>query len=372
MVSRKYAPFFSLFAVLLLFGLIYLLIVAMTPVSPVSKIESARSAISEARKVNAQKYAMNLLNDSEILYDQTLERWKDENQKFILWRNYSVIDSLALAVIEKAACARLRALSNSRNLEISCQAKIEELELVCKKYETLITTLPFKGSIRNSYTSGKLHLQEAKLDYNQGNYTASLEKTVAATQSIHKSVDELHAQLDVYFHSYPQWKTWYDETIQASVSQKSYAIIIDKMAHQCYVFKNGKLKNIFQTDLGKNWIGTKQFSGDGATPEGKYLVEKKLDLNHTKYHKALLINYPGEADIKRFKLNISSGKLPNNSRIGGLIEIHGEGGKGVDWTDGCIALNNRDMDVVFRIAHTNTTVTIIGSIKPLSTILSPR
>jgi lipoprotein-anchoring transpeptidase ErfK/SrfK len=51
--------------------------------------------------------------------------------------------------------------------------------------------------------------------------------------------------------------------------------------------------------------------------------------------------------------------------VGGLIEIHGHGGQGFNWTNGCVALSDRDMDVVYRNASVNTPVIIIGSRIPM-------
>jgi lipoprotein-anchoring transpeptidase ErfK/SrfK len=52
--------------------------------------------------------------------------------------------------------------------------------------------------------------------------------------------------------------------------------------------------------------------------------------------------------------------------IGNLIEIHGDGGKGIDWTDGCIALKNTDMDILYKLVPNGTTVTIVGTAQPLN------
>ena len=60
--------------------------------------------------------------------------------------------------------------------------------------------------------------------------------------------------------------------------------------------------------------------------------------------------------------------MPASATIGSMIEIHGNGGKGVDWTDGCIALTDSDMDKVFGIAKVGTTVTIVGSMVDLKNI----
>jgi len=52
-----------------------------------------------------------------------------------------------------------------------------------------------------------------------------------------------------------------------------------------------------------------------------------------------------------------------------LIEIHGNGGKGIDWTEGCIALTDREMDVIFKITKIGTPVTIIGSMVELKDVM---
>ncbi|MCB9069627.1 MAG: hypothetical protein H6629_17725 [Calditrichae bacterium] len=64
----------------------------------------------------------------------------------------------------------------------------------------------------------------------------------------------------------------------------------------------------------------------------------------------MLINYPNELDRRRFNAAKSTGDLSQKAQIGGLIEVHGDGGKGFHWTDGCIALTNTDMDQVFQKA----------------------
>ena len=64
---------------------------------------------------------------------------------------------------------------------------------------------------------------------------------------------------------------------------------------------------------------------------------------------------------KNSKQRLSKGSLPSSAKIGGLIEIHGNGGKGIDWTEGCIALTDTEMDIVFKTVKVGTPVTIVGS-----------
>ena len=119
--------------------------------------------------------------------------------------------------------------------------------------------------------------------------------------------------------------------------------------------------------MGPNWIGTKKYRGDKATPEGKYHVTKKKSRRQTKYYKALLINYPNDDDKVRYDANIKNGSIPKRG-IGDLIEIHGDGGRGINWTDGCVALTNSDMDRLYELVSTGTPVTIVGSLRSLQEI----
>jgi murein L,D-transpeptidase YafK len=108
-------------------------------------------------------------------------------------------------------------------------------------------------------------------------------------------------------------------------------------------------------------MGDKQQRGDRATPEGRYSITTKKSAGQTTYYRALAINYPNADDLARFKKAVKSGALPPGANPGGLIEIHGSGGKGAHWTEGCVALKNEDMRVLFERVSVGTPVTIVGS-----------
>ena len=157
--------------------------------------------------------------------------------------------------------------------------------------------------------------------------------------------------------------------LNESKKNHDYSIIIDKFSRKCFIYQNGAKKYEFEAELGKNWVGDKRVKGDNATPEGMYKITKKFDGGKTKYYKALLLDYPNDEDKAKFKSEIEHGSLPASAKIGGLIEIHGNGGKGIDWTEGCIALTDREMDVVFKIVRVGTPVTIVGSMVDLKEVL---
>ena len=161
-----------------------------------------------------------------------------------------------------------------------------------------------------------------------------------------------------------------EKTINDSKKNRDYSIIIDKFSRKCLIYHNGDQKWEFEAELGKNWVGDKRVRGDKATPEGMYKITRKFDGNKTKYYKALLIDYPNEEDKQKFKAEIAQGSLPASAKIGNLIEIHGNGGKGIDWTDGCVALTDKEMDVIYKIAKVGTPVTIVGSMVELENIVN--
>jgi murein L,D-transpeptidase YafK len=155
------------------------------------------------------------------------------------------------------------------------------------------------------------------------------------------------------------WRRWKEETIAWSRREGRTAIVITKEAHQLTLYLRGEPVKTYSVDLGFNWIANKSREGDDATPEGRYRIVSRVPSGA--FYKALLIDYPNAEDRTQFNRARRSGDVPPSVGIGGLIEIHGEGGRGRDWTKGCIALTNADMDDLFARVGVDTPVTIVGS-----------
>jgi lipoprotein-anchoring transpeptidase ErfK/SrfK len=196
-----------------------------------------------------------------------------------------------------------------------------------------------------------------------GDWARASEKLEVAkkmTGVVHSSWGGLHARF-----SDPrlrrEWQRVAEETIASSRETGGPAVIVDKLRRRLYVYIAGERVASFAAELGANGLRRKEHSGDSATPEGKYLVEQVKQGRQTKYYKALLVNYPNEQDQLRFWQGKQRGTIPARATIGGLIEIHGGGGDGRDWTDGCVALTNEDMDRLFDYTSVGTPVTIVGT-----------
>jgi hypothetical protein len=129
-------------------------------------------------------------------------------------------------------------------------------------------------------------------------------------------------------------------------------IVVDKSAHRLEAWFNDTLARRYSVAIGKGGLGPKRMQGDGKTPEGSYHIAGKH--HSAEFHRFMLISYPNSADVQAFKQAKARGEIPANASIGGDVGIHGLSGwtsnlphKLVDWTAGCIALDNDEVDELY-------------------------
>lgn len=344
--------------------------IRLIPEPPAKEIETARQALIKARESEAEIYAKNIFNEASRYYDSAMNAWQTENQRFILLRDYSAVVALSGISTEKSETASKHTKLRAIDLEQRTKKLIGSLNSLLKELSNTYARFPLPPKTRSAISKGKLLVSEGQVALRNGSLIEAEKKVKQAETLLKTAHDEALNLISEYFENHRQWKVWMDQTIAESKKKNSTVIIVDKFASICFVYNKGKKIAEFDAELGKNWVGDKRQRGDYATPEGRYRVTQKKEGRSTKYYKALLIDYPNAEDKKRFKSAIESGKLPKNTHIGGLIEIHGHGGKGADWTEGCVALTDNDMDKLYRLVSVGTPVTIIGSIANLNSILN--
>jgi murein L,D-transpeptidase YafK len=156
-----------------------------------------------------------------------------------------------------------------------------------------------------------------------------------------------------------------EQTVRGTIAGDNHAIIIDKAEYKLFLIKNGVVLSSYPIELGHNPFENKRMEGDACTPEGFYRVTWKRDIGNTVFYRALFLDYPNQENRERFMQRVESGEVPSSAGIGGSIEIHGCGsGKpgnagGWNWTLGCIALSNYDMDELFESVPLLCPVTIV-------------
>lgn len=339
------------------------------PESPSEELRAANQAIATAREAEAEKYAPAQLAEIVQLYDSAMQAWKIENERFLLNRDFTRTILFARRAVEKGFETYEKATAKAVSVNHTTAATLEELEKIVETFKKVYSPLPLRKSLRENFNRASLIISEAKLSREKSDFhiaEAKLEKARKILESADREAGDL---LRNYFAAYPRWKELVDDAIAQSASRRSTLLVVDKMAHELRTYQGGKLTHTYPAEFGPNWIGDKQHKGDQATPEGMYQVTQKKERRKTIYHKALLLNYPNEEDRARYRKNMDAGKYPSRTEIGGLIEIHGHGGRDFDWTNGCVALSNKDMDAVYRIAGEKTPVVIVGSTIPLEAYL---
>jgi L,D-peptidoglycan transpeptidase YkuD (ErfK/YbiS/YcfS/YnhG family) len=158
------------------------------------------------------------------------------------------------------------------------------------------------------------------------------------------------------------WKKWVKQALQESARTGEPVIVVDKLRRQLHLFRGQDEVVWYAADLGIAGVASKTHAGDDATPEGRYRITEVRGPGQTRYYRALMLDYPNAEDRVRFKRLQRAGQVPRNRGIGNLIEIHGHGGRSQDWTKGCVALDNDDMDDLISRVQVGTAVTIVGTI----------
>lgn len=125
----------------------------------------------------------------------------------------------------------------------------------------------------------------------------------------------------------------------------SPSLYVDKLAYCLTVLDGGQPVRRFPIALGANPVNRKLHLDRASTPEGLYRISGLQP--KAEFYRAYDLNYPNETDRVRYRMLADRGELPDPlPDIGGEIQIHGDGIEG-NWTWGCIALRNQDMDLLF-------------------------
>jgi len=128
-------------------------------------------------------------------------------------------------------------------------------------------------------------------------------------------------------------------------------IVVNKSRREMLILRGNVILRQYRIALGRDPIGHKQQEGDGRTPEGRYVIDRRNP--KSRYYLALHISYPNADDVERAQ---AAGVPP-----GGDIMIHGlkDGERrDDDWTQGCIAVTDEEMDEIWGLVPDGTPIVI--------------
>ncbi len=325
------------------------------PPLPVRQIEKARAALRDAR-TSASVLAKPELEDARFKA-AILERLvAEERAKPVRFSTNERIAQLAFDVerSSREAMAKAEAITAQAVTESASQRGLLEARLA--EIEPQVGALKGDRSVQRAYRRAEHSVEELAQVERMKNLPMIATRIAEASEDVDAAEKALGMRMERF--SDPtlrrRWQAWVDDTLR----QGGTVILVEKKRQKLIVVKNRKVIASFAAEFGRNGFSDKLVQGDAATPEGRYHVTAKKTTS--RYYKALPLNYPTAADVAEYTAAKRRG-LVRGRGPGANIEIHGGGGKGTNWTEGCVAVRDRDLDRLFQLIDAGTPVTIVGS-----------
>ena len=151
-----------------------------------------------------------------------------------------------------------------------------------------------------------------------------------------------------------------DEDLLPGAEREPIMVVVRQSCRTLDVYRYGKRIRSFPAVFGQG--GTpKRYEGDRRTPVGLYSIVGKYP--HPRWRYFFLLDYPNGSDVFHYEQALVAGELPDGAGIGGRIGIHGTdkpdmNRRGVDWTWGCISVDNDAIDDLERMLPVGTPVAI--------------
>lgn len=289
------------------------------------------------------------------------QSFEKENLKLGWFRDYGKVRQQYAAVLQTGNALGATIQSVVARQAAALEQRAEAVRRRLRVLDDLTLSLVERGQGRSRLAQASLALDEAEdliksARFDQGQ--ATLDKASGLASDAEKAVlAHIARYLDPA--QVRNWKTAAEETIAESRARGTTVLIVSKLERRLAVYKSGRLFRTYDIGLGFNGLADKRFAGDNATPEGRYLIVRKIPTSL--YYKALLINYPNDEDRRWFAREKARGGIPGDVGIGGDVEIHGGGEDSL--TRGCISLDNSKMDELYDLVAVGTPVTIIGTME---------
>ena len=321
---------------------------------------NARSVLADARRADASRWSPDVMREAEASMKTALAVYRREEVKLLPFRDFRGVRS----AIEIAQGKTERALAEANRLRMEARAGADEAladaERDAVRSSGVADAMHLGPYNRTLLQKSKIALAEARSMYERGDFVESTGRARDASTGLRtvsgNAVEAAARYADASLVA--RWRRMIDETAGWSRSTGGTAIVVLKENHRVDLYDGGRVVRSYRADMGYRSVNDKLRSGDAATPEGRYRITAKKP--GSTYYKALALNYPNDEDREEFARLRRQGRIPRGASMGGLIEIHGDGGRGKDWTKGCVAVTNRDMDDLFRRVSVGTPVTIVG------------
>ena len=330
---------------------------------PLADLSRARSEVGRAEREGALRYAAEELGQAEEAVRAAQRAVVLQSARFSFRRDYRqahfLIQRARFYAVQALRLTLLRRDAAHREAQEE-MAKLTDSLARSREVKRFLT--PKDPSIHRLLMGAEIDLDVAEMKMKAQDFTGALQAAKSGTSRVGEAEQQLLSTI-VQFTSHPDlssWRKWVEDAVHKGRGQGEVAFVVDKLRRRMTVYRQGKAAQTYSVDLGLGGMERKLRAGDDATPEGLYQIQEIRGPGQTRYYRAFLLDYPNAQDRRRFEEARRKGLIPRGADPGGLIEIHGEGGRDRDWTKGCVALTNREMDELARMVKVGTPVAIVG------------
>lgn len=202
-----------------------------------------------------------------------------------------------------------------------------------------------------------VYRRDSQMMIHQIHHVINKDKIIAAQQTqIEASRQEVKDKENEVFELRKKIETL-EKKIFALWTEPADKILVEKKERRLTLFSKGEVIKTYKIALGGDPVGPKERQGDNKTPEGTYIIDSRNRVSG--YHRSLRISYPNEKDQTRAKeLGVSpGGDIMIHGIKNGLTWV-GASHIEVDWTKGCIAVSDEEMDEIYKLVPNGTIVEI--------------
>jgi len=330
---------------------------------PLEDMESARAAMERAAAAEGVARAPELCARAQAALVRAEAEAKVQSRRSLWSRDYEEASRLALSARLAAETCAFRAGAVRASLRAESLKAVQDLTVSIPRVAELARHARDEN-VASDILNAEIALGEARSSADKGQYEQARESAEKGRALLAGAVAGINRLID-QFNVDPRravWKKWVVATLNESARTGDAVVLVDKLRRELHVYRVREEIDSYPVDLGAAGVAVKMRAGDDATPEGRYRITQIRGPGQTHYYRALMLDYPNAEDRSRFRRLQKTGQVGRNQEIGSLIEVHGQGGRSQDWTKGCVALDNDDMDDLVPQVKVGTAVTIVGTI----------
>jgi L,D-peptidoglycan transpeptidase YkuD (ErfK/YbiS/YcfS/YnhG family) len=296
------------------------------------------------------------------------EKLIQQNARLGWFRDYKEVRADYIVILAQGDALLRSVQAEKRSQSEDFSLRLSRLEERAGKIKALTQLMNEHAPVRECLARADVVCREARLLIGNEKYSGLGPKLDLMDGHIRQAEEALSSILVRYADEgqVARWRKLAEDAVSESRRRGTTVVLVNKLARTLTLFKRGKAVAVHEIGLGKCGLSDKLYAGDEATPEGRYKIVKKNA--QSRYHKALLIDYPNEQDRVTVRPGQEAGIDPARAGIGGLIEIHG-GGKD-SLTNGCVGVENSVMDRIFPEVAVGSVVVIVGSLEGVAKLLA--